>query len=88
MDALAQVDAAEVESEDDGATGPKCAGHAVDHLVVHGPAAERMGVADEGGLDWIRAGGLFEDGLKAAGGAVNEQRFDLAAGQDGSPLGV
>ena len=53
----------------------------VDDFVVHGAAAEGVGVGDEDGVGGVGAAGV-EEGFEAAGGAVKV--FD---GLDGGAVG-
>ena len=69
VNALAQVDAAEVETQGNATGAPQAAREAMDHLVVERAAVQGVGVADERGFARWPGLGLFEDGLKAAGGA-------------------
>jgi hypothetical protein len=81
VEALAEVDAAEIEAQDGATGGAQAARQAMDDLVVEGAAMERMGMAQQRGFEG-RDGGQLEQSLETAGGAGDEERFD-AEGQKG-----
>jgi len=70
----AQTCTAKIETEHWNSQGVKGFCRVINHLVVHGAAKERVGMANDrcqrGG---IRAGGRPEDRLQTAGGAFQEQ---------------
>ena len=72
---LAFADAAEVEAQHRVTGGAQGARHAVNHLVVHGAAEQRMGMAEQrhGARCVLRR---FEQGFEPAGGAVQQEGFD------------
>jgi len=76
--AFALADAAEVETEH-GVTGiaqrPR---HAVDHLVVHGPAEQRMGMADQGYSARIGIFRRFQQGFELTSRAIQQVGFNAS----------
>ena len=76
--AAAEVDAAEVEAQDDATGAAQAAGEAVDDLVVQGTAVDGMGMADKRSFDGRAGVGLFKQGFETPGGTGDEERFDAA----------
>ena len=76
--ALAQVDAAIVESQHHRAGAPQAARDAIDHFVVHGPAVLRMRMANQNGVARIPIFGLFEQRFQFSGRPIDEQALDAA----------
>ena len=76
--ALARADAAEVEAQHDDPGAAQSARHAVDHLVVHGAAVERMRMAEHGDHARLAMVGLFEQGFELPGGTGESVRLDAA----------
>lgn len=76
--AAAEVDAAEVEAQNDATGAAQGARRAVDDLVMQGTAVDGMGMADERGFDGRAGVRLFEQGFETPGGTGDEERFDAA----------
>ena len=76
--ARAAAYAAKVEAQHDDAGAAQSARQAVDHLVVHGAAEERVRMADHGGHPRFDVLGLFEQRFEIAGGTGDGVRLDAA----------
>ena len=74
--AFAQVDPAEIKTHHNAARAPKAASHAVDDLIVHGPAVQGVGMTDERRLGDDAVLRLLDQRLQSPRRSLNEQRFD------------
>ena len=76
--ARAAAHAAEIEAQHDDARAAQSARQAVDHLVVHRAAEERVGMADHRAHTRRAILGLFEQRFQIAGGTGEGVRLDAA----------
>ena len=90
---LAEARAAKVEAQDGEAKGGERLHGVVDDLIVHGSAAWRVRVADDGGVGRVGAAGV-EQCFEASGGAVEivdgadlaDQRWGFLVRRHGGPV--
>src|SRR5437588_828246 len=72
VNAFAEIDASEIEAQHHAARAPESAGDTIYDLVVHGPAEERMRMADETGFDRFPVFRFFEQSFQATGGTADQ----------------
>jgi hypothetical protein len=76
MFALTARNAAEVESQDNGAPSPQSARQPIDDLIVHGAAEQRMRVADKAGFVRRAVFRLFQKRFQLPGRTIEHVRLD------------